>query len=295
MRSDLVVISWWSNSLGLACLHGLVQHVRDREIYVVQAGKTEDQKERFRAHLPPSVQELPYASERSAEDWRVREAVARELLVDRDGLWFIDHDLFLQEDGTGWLADMDRRLQGTNICLCHPAPVRGPSITNPAFWLSPARFPPEMPSFARLPYQPDPVANRPYAPRAQTPRPLVLPEKDTLVAVMEFLQPRGMVLGFPLSVRDSTTDGPAPFPRFRHVGGLYTCTGHLPPEPLHQWTARCVEQFSAFYESCPPAWVDVEDPVLLRRLDEFRQALALEPLPGGRSDRMEEGLGRADG
>jgi hypothetical protein len=132
-----------------------------------------------------------------------------------------------------------------------------------------------MPSFARLPYQPDPVANRPYAPRELKPRPLVLPEKDTLVAAKEFLQQRNMVLGFPISERDRSPGGPAPFPRFEHIGGLYTFTGHLPPEPLHEWTARCVEQFSAFYASCTPEWVEIEDPVLLRRLDEFRQALAL--------------------
>ena len=132
-----------------------------------------------------------------------------------------------------------------------------------------------MPSFARLPRQKDPVADRPYAPREPISRPLVLPEKDTLVAVKEYLDQRHMVLGFPISERDRTPGGPAPFPRFEHIGGLYTFTGHLPPETLHEWTARCVEQFSAFYASCPPAWVDIEDPALLRRLEEFRQALAI--------------------
>ena len=274
MRSDLVVISWWSNSLGLACLHRLVECTRDRAIFVVQAGKPAEQMERFRAYLPSSVQELAYSPERPGEDWRVREAVACELLADRDGLWFIDHDLFLQQDCEDWLADMDRRLEGTNVSLCHPAPQRGPSITNPAFWLSPARFPPAMPSFARVPYQEDLVANRPYAPREQRSRPLIMPEKDTLVAVKEFLQERDMVLGFPLVERDRAPGGPDPFPRFEHIGGLYAFTGYLPPEPLHEWAARCVERFSAFYASCPPAWVDIEDPALLRRVEEFRQALS---------------------
>jgi hypothetical protein len=228
VRSDLVVISWWSNSLGLACLHSLVEHAPNREIYVIQAGKPVGQMERFRAHMPSSVRELPYAPERSGEDWRLREAIARELLGDQDGLWFIDHDLFVQENCTSWLAEMDRRLEGTDICLCHPAPVRGPSITNPAFWLSPVRFPPGMPSFARMPYQKDPVASRPYAPREQGSRPLVLPEKDTLVAAKEFLQQRNMVLGFPISERDRSPGGPAPFPRFEHIGGLYTFTGAIP-------------------------------------------------------------------
>ena len=275
MKSDLVVISWWSNTLGLACLHRLVEYAPNRAIYVVQAGKPAEQMERFRANLRRSVRELSYSPERSGEDWRVREAVARELLGDRDGLWFIDHDLFLQQDCEGWLADMDRRLEGTNVCLCHPAPERGPSITNPAFWLSPVRFPPGMPSFARLPYREDPVANRPYAPREEGPGALVMPEKDTLVATKEFLQQRDMVLGFPIAERDLAPGGPPPFPRFEHIGGLYTFTGHLPPEPLREWTARCVERFSMFYASCPPAWVDIEDPALLRRVEEFRLALSI--------------------
>ncbi len=275
MKSDLVVISWWSNCLGLACLHRLVQYAPDREIYVIQAGKPQEQMERFRLHLPPSVRELPYSHERSGEDWRVREAVACELLGDRDGLWFIDHDLFLQEDCEGWLADMDRRLVGTDVCLCHPAPQRGPSITNPAFWLSPVRFPPGMPSFARVPYQEDPVANRPYAPREVRPGALIMPEKDTLVAVKEFLQRQDRVLGFPLVERGRAPGGPAPFPRFDHIGGLYTFTGYLPPESLHGWTRRCVDRFSAFYAACPEAWVSIEDPALLRRMEEFRQALSI--------------------
>jgi hypothetical protein len=274
MRSELVVISWWSNCLGLACLHNLVKYTCQRKIYVVQAAKLEGQKERFRAYLPPGVEELPYPQERSGEDWRVREAVARELLSDRDGLWFIDHDLFVLEDCEGWLEDMDRRFTGIDACLCHPAPRRGPSITNPAFWLSPLRFPPEMPSFARLPYQEDPRAIRPYAPREGRSAALIMPEKDTLVAAMEFLAERGMVCGFPLSEGDRVADGPAPFPRYEHIGGLYTFTGGLPPEMLHGWLARCLGHFGRFYASCPPSWVHIEDPVLMRRMDEFRQALS---------------------
>lgn len=271
MRSDLVVISWWSNCLGLACLHNLAYYTADRNIYVVHVGKPEEQKERFRAHLPPVVQELPYPPHRGGEDWRVREAVARELLGDRAGLWFIDHDLFVQEDCEGWLDDMDRRLEGSNVCLCHPSPVRGPSITNPAFWLSPLRFPPGMPSFARLPYQEEPVASRPYALRQSAA--LIMPEKDTLVAAKEFLQKRGMVCGFPLTEGDRWPEGPPPFPRCEHIGGLYTFSGEVPPESLHDWVARCVERFTAFYAACPLAWISIEDPVLMQRLEEFRQAV----------------------
>jgi len=170
---------------------------------------------------------------------------------------------------------MDRRFESSNICLGHPSPVRGPSITNPAFWLSPVRFPPGMPSFARLPYQEEPVVSRPYALRQSAA--LFMPEKDTLVAAMEFLQERGMVCGFPLAEEDRAPDGPLPFPDYEHIGGLYTFTGEIPPESLHDWVTRCVERFTAFYAACPPALVSVEDPVLMQRLEEFRQAVSKAP------------------
>lgn len=276
IKSDLVVISWWSNCLGLACLHALVKQAPGRTIYVIQVGKPEDSKARFRAHLPPAVHELPYPSDGSGEDWRVRQTVACNILADRKGLWFIDHDLIIQEDCTAWLDDMDRRLSQSNACLCHPIPVRGPSITNPAFWLSPARFPPDLPSFARVPYREDPVATRPYALRHSSTA-LIMPGKDTLVVAMEFLRERGMTAGFPLTEQDQTPDGPPPFPRFEHLGGLYTFTGGVyagQPPSLREWMARCVDQFSTFYNTCPQAWIDDEDPVLLQRIEEFRQALA---------------------
>ena len=272
MKSELIVISWWSNCLGLTCLHNLARHTRDRTLYVIQVGKPEESKERFRAHLPPSIRELPYPLDRGAEDWRVRETAARELLGDRQGVWFIDHDLFVLQDCTDWLDDMDHRFARSNFCLCHPVPRRGPAITNPAFWLSPARFPSGMPSFARLPYREQPVVTRPYALRQSAA--LMMPQKDTLVAAMEFLRPLGMVGGFPLAGRDRVPGGPAPFPRCEHIGGLYTFTGELPPEPLRDWTARCVQRFTAFYHASPPAWVEAEDPVLLERLAEFRQAVS---------------------
>jgi hypothetical protein len=271
MRSELVVISWWSNCLGLACLHKLVKYTRDRRIHVLQVGKPEEGQARFRALLPAAVEELPYPPDRSAEDWRVRETVARELLGHREGVWFIDHDLFVQEDCESWLEDMDRRLGRMDVCLCYPAPQRGPSITNPAFWLSPVRFPPGMPSFARLPYREEPVVSRPYALRQSAA--LIMPEKDTLVAAMEFLQEQGKVCGFPITEGDRAAGGPAPFPRFKHLGGLYTFTGEVPPESLFDWVAHCVDRFTAFYESCPQEWLEAEDPVLLERLSEFRAAL----------------------
>ncbi len=273
MKSALVVISWWSNCLGLTCLHRLAQFTHNRPIYVVQVGKPEEQKERFRAYLPPGVEELPYDPDRSAEDWRVREAVARELLADREGIWFIDHDLFFQEDLEPWLEEMDRRFAESNVCLCHPGPTHRFSITNPAFWLSPLRFPPGMPSFARLPYREDPVASRPYAVRHSGE--LSLPDKDTLVAAQEFLQERGLVCCFPTDRADLAPDGPPFIPKCEHIGGLYTFTTipQLEPQVLRSWSMICVRSYTAFFAGCPLEWMAIEDPVLLARLEEFRQAL----------------------
>jgi hypothetical protein len=268
MRSDLVVISWWSNCLGLTCLHRLVEHTQERRIYVVQVGKPEVQKARFREHLPPQIEELPYPAGASGEDWRVREVAARELLADRAGVWFIDHDLFLEQDAETWLTEMDQRLEGSQVCLCHATPRRGRTVTNPAFWLSPRRFPPGMPSFARLPYREEPAASRPYAPREAGTAGLRMPEKDTLVAVTEFLQKRDMVCGFPLTESDRSASGPRPFPRHKHIGGLYTFALRIPAEVQGAWVARCVKRFKAFYKTCPEAWVRIEDPVLLQRLEE---------------------------
>jgi hypothetical protein len=95
-----------------------------------------------------------------------------------------------------------------------------------------------------------------------------MPEKDTLVAVTEFLQKRDMVCGFPLTESDRSASGPRPFPRHKHIGGLYTFALRIPAEVQGAWVARCVKRFKAFYKTCPEAWVRIEDPVLLQRLEE---------------------------
>jgi len=261
MRSELVVISWWSNCLGLTCLHRLAQHTGNRRIYVVQVGKTEAQKQRFRRYLPASVQELPYAPDRPAEHGKVIEAIAHDLLPGREGLWFIDHDFFALEPLEPWLVDMDREFQGTQYCLCHPEPDGGLSITCPAFWLSPQRFPEAIPGFEPLPYRPMQSSQRPD--RFRAPADLVVPQKDTLVLAQEFFAERGLVCGYPSES----------LPGHDHLGGLYLFANEILPPSFLDWMARCVERFTAFYAACPRAWVGAEDPVLLQRLEEFRRAV----------------------
>jgi hypothetical protein len=102
---------------------------------------------------------------------------------------------------------------------------------------------------------------------------MIVPQKDTLVAAMEFLQARSMVCEFPLSADHQMPDGPAPFPQYEHLGGLYTFAGDILPE-MRGWMTRCVEQFTAFYAACPSEWLASEDPVLLQRLAEFQRAVS---------------------
>ncbi|MFQ5611369.1 MAG: hypothetical protein ACE5H9_04470 [Anaerolineae bacterium] len=289
VRSKLVVISWWSNCLGLTCLRQLAKHTRQRDIYVVQVGKTQRQKERFRAYMPPSVKELPYAQEAAAEHCRVIEAVSYRLLVDQAGLWFIDHDTFVYEDCQPWLNRMDRVFSCSNLCLCHPRPSNGPAITNPAFWLSPRRLPPDLPSLAVIPYRQTRAAKRPYAIRRRAE--LIMPEKDTLVLAKEFLAARGMACDFPLKGNGLWAAAPArsmpPFPRHQHLSGLYLLAGPVLPEQFFQWMRECVQRFTLFYETCPHAWLAAEDPVLLRRLREFQKAVGISP--GRRLKEIEDG------
>jgi hypothetical protein len=270
MRSELVVISWWSNCLGLAALYNLVAYTRNRRIYAVQTGKSEEQKKLFRQALPDGVEELPYDSRRPAEDWRARETVARELLAGREGIWLVDHDLFVQEDCEPWLEEMDGRLENSNACLCHPWPGR--TITDPAFWLSPRRFPAGMPSFAPVPHREIPAARQPSAMRREAAA--LIPEKDSLVAAMEFLLARGMVYRYPRGAADRTPDGPPPFPDHEHLGGLYALAGEIRDPAWRGWLAEIALRLTAFFRSCPPELTAIEDPALLERLEQVRSQAA---------------------
>jgi hypothetical protein len=262
MRSALVVISWWSNCLGLKGLHDLARWAEDRQIYVVQVGKSAAQQARFRRHLPPGVKEVDYPATLPAEHGQVVEAVVREYLRVEDGLWFFDHDVFFYEPLAPWLAAMDRRFEASNCCLGHLATGDSLSITCPAFWFSPARLPADTPNFASIPYEPMAASRRPDLYRFGAD--LRMPEKDTLVLAREFLAARGMSCRLDLES----------LPRYEHLGGLYLLAIEALPAALDDWTAGCVGRFTDFYAACPQEWLDIEDPALLGRLAALRQALS---------------------
>jgi hypothetical protein len=261
MRSELVVISWWSNCLGLTCLYNLVERTDGRTIYVVQVGKSAAQQARFRERLPTPVRELPYPADAPAEHGKVLERIVRDLLPEHEGVWFLDHDWFVLEPFEPWLLNMDRTLAPSDCCLCHSHAAAGPALTCPAFWLSPARLPDGLPGFEPVPYQPSEVWRRPD--RFRAPADLRMPDKDTLALAQEFLAARGLVREYAL----------ASLPRYRHLAGLYLFAYEILPDLFRDWMAECVARFTAFFAACPADWLGAEDPVLLERLAEFREAV----------------------
>ncbi|MCK5806740.1 MAG: hypothetical protein KAI66_28185, partial [Lentisphaeria bacterium] len=228
MHSSIVVTSWWSNCLALNCLHRLAVLAPERELYVMQAGKTEEQMEYFREFLPDCVTELPYPTHLLADDWAMREYLARDVLSGLEGAWFQDHDTFLLEPAEAWFAESDTRFATSAICLCTRRPAPGAGITQPTYWLSPQRWPDGLSSFAPVPFEPKPFSARPdlHWQDGQ----LTRPGKDTLVQVREELEVLGLAGTFPDEDADPSGHILPPFLPCVHIGGLHLYTG---PAQLH--------------------------------------------------------------
>lgn len=279
LHSAIVVISWWSNCLGLACLWHLATAVPGRALHVVQVGKSEAQKRRFRRHLPVGVEEIAYPATAPGEHGRVIEHLVRRRLKSMPGAWFVDHDTLLHADSGSWFAAADRWLAGTDLCLCLAAPAAGPAITAPAFWLSPARWPTEVSSFAPIPYRPSPAARRPD--RFQYSGVLRLPAKDTLVHARDELIASGRAGWFPLTAAASREHPAlAAFPDHTHLGGASLFAGRATPPWADAWVRATLARFAAFFAACPKAWLDVEDEVLLRRFYALRSAIQSDESDG---------------
>lgn len=257
----IVVISWWSNCLALACLRALVSYDAGREILVVQVGKSELQRQRFRDLMPSGVEELRYSPTAPAEHSRVIEDVAMRQLRDEEGVWFIDHDVIVHEPLGPWLRAVDGWLLESPCCLCLPPAADGPAITQPAFWISPRRWPAATPPIDPVPFHARDTARRPdLFPSSGE---LRMPEKDTLVSARDELLARGQAAVFP-----------RPFPNHSHLGGLSLFTGPTMPA-ADAWVRSTVVRFTDFFDGCPPEWIGIEEPTLLRRCGEFRQVLGV--------------------
>ena len=274
--SQIVIISWWSNCIGLDCLNRLAKFTRGRQLLVVQVGKSDAQKALFRAHLPAGVSELSYPAESPAEHSRVLQEVSLRMLADSAGLWFMDHDVFLERECEAWFQSLDTWLQASDCCLCLPLRPPTPAITQPAFWLSPQRWPEGISSFDPVPFQAHDVSRRPDLFRSAGD--LRMPVKDTLVQARDELAAQGRLAGFPLRPQEALGQPLPPFPPHAHLGGLFLLSGPLHPAafeawpPARAWTVKTIGALAQFYQACPEAWLAIEEPVLLQRLAEFREA-----------------------
>lgn len=282
MRSCVVVTSWWSNCLAITCLHRLLAFVPGREIFVMQAGKSPTQLDRFRECIPPGVKELRYPDHFLPDDSAMREYLMKEALPDRAGAWFFDHDAFLLEPSGAWFELADALFAGSSVRLCTRKPLPNAGVTQPAYWLSPRKWIAGLSSFAPVPFEPKPFSRRPDLNRHDGR--LVLPEKDTLVQVREELEALGMAGTFPTPGDDSTEHFLPSFPPHIHIGGLHLYTGasrphSCMPAAFLDWRRHTLLCFDAFFSNCPREWLAKEDPELLRRHEEMMATLH-EDSPG---------------
>lgn len=268
MRSMIIVTSWWSNCLALTCLHRLLAFAPGREIWVMQAGKSSLQMDRFRKFLPKAVTELPYPDHIGPDDSAMREYLAKDALRDRDGAWFFDHDTFLLTPADQFFEAADEHFANSNMCFCTRSPRPGAGLTQPAYWLSPRRWPEGLSSFAPVPFRFKPYCRRPDLHRHDGN--LRLPGKDTLVQVQEELETLNMTGTFPADADDPGHHFLTSFPQHIHIGGLHLYTG--PTQPLtgmppayFDWRRHTLLSFDDFFRSCPREWIAIEDPELLRR------------------------------
>ena len=280
MRSIVVVTSWWSNCLALTCLNSLLEFAPGCRLHVMQAGKSETQMERFRGALPDGVAELAYPAYVLGDDSAMREYLAKDALSDQEGVWFFDHDAFLTEPADAWFEAADLRFADSQVCLCTRTPCAGAGVTQPAYWLSPRRWPAGLSSFAPVPFEPKPYTRRPDLHRHDGM--LVLPRKDTLMQVREELEVLDMTATFPTEDGDSAQHFLPPLPQHVHIGGLHLYTGptrpptDMPPA-FFDWRRHILLSFDAFFQHCPQELLELEDPVLLGRHREMMRTLEAAP------------------
>jgi hypothetical protein len=261
----IVVISWWSNCLGLACLESLVNCAPGRRIIVVQTGKSAEQKRRFTELLPRGVEEFDYPEGRSGAHCKVLSYIIHEQLRTTDGAWFFDHDLFLHTPVSDWLDTVAEGARAAGRHLCLPRGTRAASITEPAFWIRPTAIP-------NLSFDPVPFLDHACFSRPDTHRfdgEMAVPVKDTMMEVRDALASEGRVAYFPMRAGAAEAESPSPFPRHMHLGGLSLFAGPILPKDSIPWMRDTVDRFARFFDSCPPRWLEAEDAVLRQRHAEF--------------------------
>jgi len=256
MQSSIVVISWWSNCLGLYAIQKIVEHIPHAKIYVIQTGKQASLKEKFRKFLPYQAHELIYPENESAAHWKVLEYTINHLLKAEEGLWFFDHDTFLMENAENWMRRMDEQLSISKNLICIADRNHYKSLTIPAFWVAPCGLDQSLPSFSPLPEISDIEANNPYIQITKIPE-LRIPQKDTLELFVEELDVRNNVLKFDLELS---------FPKHHHLGGLNILRYKNLPNELGNIGLETARRFHDFYKLCPKEWITIEDQTILKSI-----------------------------
>jgi hypothetical protein len=267
----ILVISWWSNCLALTSIARLLAHAPGIPVSVIHVGKPERQKELFRRAQSPGVDELPYPEQRPGEHGAVLDYVLAAFRDRPEPLFCMDHDVFLEEQCDSWFERTAALHLELGHCLATPGSAEQASRTSPAFLLVPHLVPRETPSFLPIPPRHSAAARAPYAHRRQG-RP-VRPVKDTLVEACDYLDAHGL-----RATLGASSESPAQlsFPRHTHVGGLHALAAPPlePGAPMHPaYLSHLREAFrnlDAFYAGCSDEFRNLEEPVLLERLDELR-------------------------
>jgi hypothetical protein len=208
----------------------------------------------------------------------MREYLARDALRDQEGVWFFDHDTFLLSPSEAWFEEADRRFSNSQVCICTRRPRPNSGVTQPAYWLSPRRWPEGLSSFAPVPFEPKIYSRRPDL--YQHDGDLTIPAKDTLVQAREELDALNMAGTFPTEGDDKGRHFLDSFPQHVHLGGIHIYTGpcHTPagmPRSYLDWQRHTLMSFDAFFQNCPEIWISAEDPELLRRHAEMIQTIGL--------------------
>ena len=276
INTPIVVISWWSNCLALACLHRLMQFTGEREIILVQVGKLDEQKKKLRHLLPKRIVELEYPLEFPAEHSRIIRFIVKEALSQESGLWFVDHDLLLLEAAENWLRHVETDFDISDRILALPKyEKRTPSITIPLFWVSPVRWPHYLEGFDPVPFKAQLSSKHPYEHSSEFS--LRLPRMDTLEQACAILGEEERVAFFPM--RENLNVNLPTFPSHYHLGGLNLFSFSLPKSmqglnpSLQNWILRTTMDFSKFFNDCPKEWLAIEDPVLLNRLLDYQEII----------------------
>jgi hypothetical protein len=243
----LVTISWWSNAMGLVCLHNLRRHLPNAQLYFLQDGKSESEKQQFREHAPAMAEEIP-CPRPNLTDWEAREYLAREVFGQERSLWFVDADFFLLQDADRWFDKFADGVERGGFVIATPERPHDRCVTAPCFWLCPEGLPRNV-SFA-------PWSSVATAPTGE----LVEPEYDTLARLVETVRPPGSFkfsLGFDRVLGEH-------FPRHEHVGGLWALRGEDHKRRAPAVYAESLDKFRRFFAVAPNAWKAVEVDALKR-------------------------------